>query len=378
MLATGTALNSITVSPISLSSALESISKIATGKDSFPKGFLFDLDNQIIITRSWDHQMQISIPGVVEGIGKYWVGVEFKKSIKTIKATTLPLTFSESICKISSLGCDFEFPLLETEHIFEPIVEGENPIMLTGDSFRTLSKVCPFVADGFIIQKITQQVLNGVHIETRNDAIEVAATNGHFLAVDRIESNENFPSTVINPLFLSLGGSKKAESVQLSFVKDRVYSVENPEKFHEIPYIVSKNPDGMMMKSRTIEGQYPNYEQLIPRQFKINFTANVSELLSAVKTISTQSLNDVVILRCTADVISVETTGEIVSKMTVKASLYGEDNFDIAFKGRYLQTSLKAFSGSSAKFECNSNKSACVITSSSDLKILLMPVQIRN
>ena len=120
----------------------------------------------------------------------------------------------------------------------------------------------------------TKQILTGLNFNTT--AGEVAATDGHRLAVCQLEyefsTPEPAPSFTLPESALSLVGA-----VIASLPRDTTLGMTYTESTIEIEC------GDTVVVSRLQEGNYPNYRQLIPKEFSQEVTLNTKECLTALK-----------------------------------------------------------------------------------------------
>ncbi len=122
----------------------------------------------------------------------------------------------------------------------------------------------------------TRYVLNGLLWVNGADKFELVATDGRRLAlatVPSIEGAKDFkiivPSKLLNEII-------------------KLLSLNKPEKDDKIEFNVSSNQISFIFKdtiiiSRLIEGNFPNYEQVIPTKKTLEFKVNREELLSSTR-----------------------------------------------------------------------------------------------
>lgn len=136
---------------------------------------------------------------------------------------------------------------------------------------------------------------------------------------------------------------------------------------------------------RLLEGQYPNYRQLVPKQFSRQMTLDRKVFISSLERIAVlaSQKNDIVKLSFmpteSAVALSVEAQEVGSGREVVPAQITGEE-LDIAFNVRYLLDGLKAFESSEVQIQCNSATSPSVLVPLGEVKMtyLVMPVQIRG
>lgn len=227
----------------------------------------------------------------------------------------------------------------------------------------------------------TKQVLTGVHLLTEPDVLEFAATDGHRLAVvqtsdesmtsgDKAASmNVTVPAKALRELERMIQSYASNEPVTVRLAETQVLFDLGPQK----------------LTTRLLEGQYPNYRQLLPKQFARQVTLNRRELVSSLERIAVLAgqKNDIIkmSLKSSDQVVSLSVEAQEVGsgQEDLQAQISGDD-LDIAFNVRYLLDGLKAFDSNEIQMQCNAATSPAVILPLGETKMtyLVMPVQIRG
>ncbi|KOP27526.1 DNA polymerase III subunit beta [Hapalosiphon sp. MRB220] len=227
----------------------------------------------------------------------------------------------------------------------------------------------------------TKQVLTGVHLTVKQDTLEFAATDGHRLAVVETTnespdvSNEDslevtVPARALRELERMLAHSSESEEpVALYFDQGQVVFEWQHQR----------------LTSRTLEGQYPAYRLLIPKQFQRELTLERKQLLSSLERIAVlaDQKNNLVKVSVNGDAqeitLSVESQDVGSAMESMPAQISGED-IDIAFNIKYLMEGLKALPASEILIQMNTELTPVIFTPLGGLKMtyLAMPVQLRN
>ncbi len=247
----------------------------------------------------------------------------------------------------------------------------------------------------------TKQVLTGVHLTMQQDSLEFAATDGHRLAVVQT-TNQNadeeeqagvadntsqleftLPARALRELERMVGMCQSTDTVMLHFEQGQIVFQAGEQAIAEeqsTPLL----PLGYRLTSRTLEGQYPAYRQLIPRQFQRQITIERRQLLSAVERIAVLADQKNNIVKFSIDSInqqlslSVEAQDVGSGRESMPAQISG-DSLEIAFNVKYLIDGLKALSTSDIQMQMNTADTPVILTPLGGLKMtyLIMPVQIR-
>jgi DNA polymerase III subunit beta len=270
--------------------------------------------------------------------------------------------------QVRAMGAE-EFPEL-------PVIENAEAITLTTAALIEGLKGSLFATSS----DETKQVLTGVHLTLKQDTLEFAATDGHRLAVlestnERpVEGSEQVevtvPAKALRELQRMLGHNSTSEETVAVYLDQGqvVFAWQNQR-----------------LTSRTLEGQYPAYRQLIPRQFERQVTLERKQFISTLERIavladqknnivkvSIDNANQEITLSCEAQDVGSGTE-------SMPAQISGED-IDIAFNVKYLMEGLKELPSSEIQMHLNQSLTPVIFTPVGGLKMtyLAMPVQLRN
>ncbi|MBS3028312.1 MAG: DNA polymerase III subunit beta [Dolichospermum sp. DET50] len=270
--------------------------------------------------------------------------------------------------QVRAMGAE-EFPEL-------PVLENTEAITLTTAALIEGLKGSLFATSS----DETKQVLTGVHLTLKQDTLEFAATDGHRLAVlettnERpVEGSEQVevtvPAKALRELQRMLGHNSTSEETVAVYLDQGqvVFAWQNQR-----------------LTSRTLEGQYPAYRQLIPRQFERQVTLERKQFISTLERIavladqknnivkvSIDNANQEITLSCEAQDVGSGTE-------SMPAQISGE-NIDIAFNVKYLMEGLKELPSSEIQMHLNQSLTPVIFTPLGGLKMtyLAMPVQLRN
>ena len=231
-----------------------------------------------------------------------------------------------------------------------------------------------------------KQLLTGVHLRFNDRSLEAAATDGHRLAVLQVEDvldNDSGSEDCSSEEFAVTLPARSLREVERLVTAWR--SEEPVSLFCDRGQVVFLAAD-QMVTSRTLEGTYPSYGQLIPDGFTRTLGLDRRSLIAALERIavladqhnnvvkfSSQPEDSVVLI--SADAQDVGSGSE-----SLPASLTG-DAVQIAFNVRYLLDGLKSMMSDRVVLHCNAPTTPAVIRSedeSETFTYLVMPVQIRS
>ncbi len=227
----------------------------------------------------------------------------------------------------------------------------------------------------------TKQVLTGVHLTLKADTLEFAATDGHRLAVVET-ANENPDADVDNQLEMTVPSKALRELERMLAHKSS--TDESVTLFFDQGQVVFEWQN-QRLTSRTLEGQYPAYRQLIPRQFEREVTLERKQLLNTLERIAVfaDQKNNIVKINIDSGTqkvtLSLEAQDVGSGKESIPAQISGDDIL-IAFNIKYLMEGLKSLPSSDILMQLNQPLTPVIFTPLGGIKMtyLAMPVQLRN
>lgn len=276
--------------------------------------------------------------------------------IYTKKNNVVVIESGEIVFKLLGVPKD-EFPKL-------PTLTDEEQLILKQAVFKNMLNMTCFA----ISHDETRYVLNGICFIVTKEFIRIVATDGRRLAIITQPNNTGFETEkkIIIP-------SKTTQELMRSLKDDG-----------EIKITLSKNQamfqiNGLVIISRLIEGEFPNYEQAIPKQMKNKLRIDQEQLSSAVKRASllTTPESQAIKLQLQKNrlTISKSTTeiGEI--KEGLQAEYDGEE-FLIGFNPNYLLDVLKNTDEKTVEIELTGPDKPGVMRFKEDYIYIVLPMQI--
>ncbi|BAZ82500.1 DNA polymerase III subunit beta [Sphaerospermopsis kisseleviana CS-549] len=269
--------------------------------------------------------------------------------------------------QVRAMGAE-EFPEL-------PVIESSESIQLTTAALIEGLKGSLFATS----TDETKQVLTGLHLTVKQDTLEFAATDGHRLAVletanERpLEGSEQLevtvPARALRELQRMLAHSSSEEAVSLYLDQGQIVFAWQNQR----------------LTSRTLEGQYPAYRQLIPRQFERQVVLERKQFISTLERIAVLADQKNNIVKISIDnenqeiTLSCEAQDVGSGTESMPAQISGED-IDIAFNVKYLMEGLKELPSTEIQMHLNQSLTPVIFTPLGGLKMtyLAMPVQLRN
>lgn len=215
--------------------------------------------------------------------------------------------------------------------------------------------------------------ISGVYFNYSDDSFVLAATDGFRLSEVKINSK-----TIQNEIgeFSAIVPLKTASELMKSFNKDDVLEISFD------PNQVLFGAKNEKIISRLIDGNFPDYKAILPKQTHNEATVNKTELINAIKLASAFAgrANDITLKigdgKKTLEVYSVDNSlGENCYKIPVK--LKGE-KFSLVFNWRYLLDGLKIYKNSEVILGVNSPDRPVVIKTPTETNMVYVAMPIKS
>ena len=215
--------------------------------------------------------------------------------------------------------------------------------------------------------------LRGIYFEKTDSKFVAVATDGRRMAIierefDGIESGSF--SIIIEPKVLN--------EILVTANYDEVEQVKMGVDGQQVYFQVGKYD----FVSSLIEGKYPNFRQVIPKEFAYSFRVNKNDLLDAIRRV-VPMINDVrskrMILNVSEESLKVkginQEMGESVEEIDIKYS--GDDN-SVAYNYTYIQDVIKQIDSEIVAFMVNKDSSPTLIKEieRDDYYFIIMPMSI--
>ncbi|OGO76788.1 MAG: DNA polymerase III subunit beta [Clostridiales bacterium GWB2_37_7] len=242
--------------------------------------------------------------------------------------------------KINGMTAD-EYPDL-------PTVKKENGIVITQNKFKEMIRQTIFAVSTDEIRPI----LTGVLFEVVGDKISMVALDGFRMAVKNcsVMNDTSFKSVIPGKSLSEIGKilEDTEEPVNIYFSKNQ---------------ILVQVQDTIVI-SRLLEGEFINYKQIIPNDYKIKITVKTSQLIESCERaalFARDSSNNMIKFELNDDVMSIKSNsqnGDVQEEL--KINKQGED-IEIAFNAKYFMDVLKVIESDNITIEFTTNISPSIL-----------------
>jgi DNA polymerase-3 subunit beta len=211
-------------------------------------------------------------------------------------------------------------------------------------------------------------VLTGVLLEISREGVVLVATDSYRLAIRDLVATSNAEAKAIVPERALSEAGRAASADEKGTVE---LSVDESQ--------VSFRVGTLLLTSRLIEGEFPNYRQLLPDSHESRLSVSRQQLLDAVRRVGLLA-RDTTPVRLEFNALGVKLSssspdlGQAVE--TVEARYEGED-LTVAFNPQYLAEGLTAATGESVRLDVRDGLKPGVVRGDGDeFTYLVMPVRI--
>lgn len=270
------------------------------------------------------------------------------------------LSCGTGVYKIIGLSDD-EFP--ETESIRGGFFAVEAEVI------RSMIEKTEFAAS----TEETRYFLNGLYLHLTPERSEVVATDGRRLAVatsGALAPAPEEPVGVIVPL-------KAVREIMRTFEESsevKICLLENQIVFSD---------DESTLASRLVDGEYPKYEQIIPKDHEHRITVNVENLLSATRRVALLANPKTFSIRFNIKANEIDVSakapdlGEAYETVPVNS---GNGSLEVAFDARFLIDALSHIGTEEVLIEFKDALSAAVLkpVGEDDHLCLIMPMRLES
>ncbi len=220
--------------------------------------------------------------------------------------------------------------------------------------------------------------ISGIYFMFSKNVIKIVATDSFRLA----EKNILLEAPVKKDVSFILPQKPAREIINILSEKNgklKIYFSPNQTMF-EFPMKESPHPEAQVV-SRLIEGEYPNYEEIIPKKFKTHIIIKRDEFLSQIKTASlfAGKINEVKItVNMQSKNIEIFAKDPDIgeSRSNISAKIEGEE-MEVSFNHKFLIDGLQNIKSSEVVFDMSKEEGPCVLKPVGDPSYIyvVMPIK---
>jgi DNA polymerase-3 subunit beta len=306
-------------------------------------------DELSITATNLDISVTTSLEAAVSGEGSQTIPARrWWEIVKELPSGQIDVSGKEGLLKMVSSTGEYQVMCPQAEDFPQiPELEREKTFSLDMEILNRLIDKTSYavLADG------TRPVLSGVLLEYGPFGIRSVATDGHRLVFFELSgpSGESALKAVVPPKALSLlARVESAESVDVFMDEGDIWFTSGSDRVY----------------SKLISGNFPDYEQVIPKDNDKFMLVDKDRILASVRRVSILSQSDThqVKLSVSSGKLTVSASAADIGEAHEEIEVdYDGEDFEIAFNARYLLDSLRHVDGERVKLGFKTSVSACVI-----------------
>ncbi len=181
--------------------------------------------------------------------------------------------------------------------------------------------------------KETSPAYTGVNFKSQNNILDLTATDTYRLAKKTIKTDSEAVFDIIIP---------KKSLTELSHIieKDEVIDVYVSDRKALFVF------NDIYVRSRLVEGTYPDISRLIPQSFNHTLTVDSAKLLNAISraTLLLDEKEDYITLTMNNDIVKISSQSQSVGSVeeNLYDALFEGDELKISFKAKYLSDAIRS------------------------------------
>jgi DNA polymerase-3 subunit beta len=331
-------------------------------------------DSLLLVASDLEVEVSITIPYKMEGSvdttlparkfldilkslpGSDLVNIEVGEAKATIKSGRSKFTLA------TIPGSDFPYKEEANEFKFKvSAVDLDNLIGQTGFSMATQD---------------ARHFLNGMFLEVLKEKLTVVATDGHRLSMSsaQTENPTDEPVSCIIPRKCIT----EIKRILTTFRDNKENLVEFTVTSREIVIKIGE----FTVKSKLIEGNYPDYKKVFPESLPHKLTTDKQDLKSALQRMSILSNEQFKGVKLSLNKTDITLSTNNPSLEEGEDSIpceYSGENFDVGFNLSYLLEVIDVISSENIEIQLNNADSGCLISSKDEAsmnKYIIMPMRV--
>ena len=359
---------------------LQVLGSVINSNNTLPilDNFLFELNNNLLTVSASDLETTMSATLDIDSTSQGSVAVPAKLLLEILKTfPEQPLTFTveeNSTIEISSNSGKYALAYAPGEEFPKSVNLDEPSVTLVpADVLATAISKTIFAAGNDDLRP----VMSGVFFQFSPQGLTFVATDAHKLVkYARTDVTASQVADFIMP--------KKPLNILKSILgtSDAEVKIEYNDSNATFSF------DNYLLMCRLIDGKYPNYEAVIPKENPFKLTIDRLDFLNSIKRVSifaNRSTNQVRLKLTGSEIqLSAEDLDFANEAHEQLACTFVGDNMEIGFNSRFLQDMLNNLDANNVHVEMSAPNRAGIITEveksfeNEDILMLVMPVMLNG
>ena len=365
-----------------LAQALSMVNGLANKSANLPilANVLIKVDAQKVELSATNLELAVivNVRSKIEGEGSYTVPARTLTEFVNLmpdERVDIELGGEELLVKCGKSSTKIKGSPSEEFPVIPPSVDGKGFLIEAGEIKNAIAQVMSSVAKSDI-----RPELSGVFFNFNDNAGELtmAATDSYRLAEKKIKILQG-----ADGVKMIMPGRTAQEINKIISSSEGGEGEEKNARFLISDNQIVLNYNNIQLVSRLVDGQYPDYAQIIPKEFKTTAEFSTNQMIKEIKAASlftnagVNSVSvDINVSQGTIGISSTSTqTGEYSSEINMDAA--GEEN-SILLNHRYVLDGLNNIGGETTVLKVISSESPCMFAPKGDESFLYIVMPIRQ
>ncbi len=314
--------------------------------------------------------IKVKVNGKIDEEGSVTVpGKQFIEIINSLPKGKVTLTYEKEAVTLESSGGKIvlqTIPKEEFPNLFEE--KGEKVYSFSKAELKDIFTKIIFAAS----TDDSRPELTGVYISQKEDHIDFVATDGYRLSLKRVSGKQILETD--NGIIVSSKFIAEALTLNSDTMDFYVYSEGNQ---------VLLEADNTILVGRLIQGNFPNYERVIPQEGSTSAVIDIEEFSKSIKlaAVFARESANIVRIRIADKQLSLFSRSSGIGEGDIQIAVEqtGEDN-EIAFNVKFLSDLLRVAGEKRITLAINGPLESALFTLEKDTDFLhvIMPVRVQE
>lgn len=366
----------LTCTKEAINNAVATVSRAVSSRSNLPvlEGIYIKADADGKVTFI-GNDLEIGIEAVTEGTvsepGEVVINAKMLGNIiRSLTGDKISIEVNEkNAALIRSGAAKFEIAGIAAEEFPElPVVEAEYSVSLPGSVLKDMIEKTSFA----VAASDNNPILTGCLLEIKNEGLSMVALDGYRMAIRKAAMENDFeehrliiPAKSLSELSRIISDGEEQVQIQAT-PRHAIFLFEN-----------------CRMVTRLIEGEYINYQSVIPNSYEITLNCATSALTESIQRASLMILSDLVkspvkfhIGDGNINVSCVTSAGAVDDNIAVDAQ---DVDLEIGFYNRFLLEAFRAVDTEMVTLKFNKAVNPLVITPTEgdDFLYLILPLRLK-
>lgn len=340
-----------------LNNAIQMVTKAISSKSTLPilSGIYIETHQSRVklVGNDLNLCIETTIEASIEREGNIVIPARlFSELIRKLPNESLSITVNESeMIDIQCLDSQYKLVGLHgNEYPSIPTIDESNAFSMDKELFANMIKQTHFA----ISQDESRPILTGALLEIENGHFNMVAIDGFRMAIKKAMIKTDISKKAVVP------GRTLSEINKLLSQIDSKGDLKIAFDDKQVSFKVSD----FNVYSRLLAGDFINYNQILPQEFKSNAIVNTDDLLVALDRsflLARENKNVSIKMDIKDDLVTISSNSEVGNSVEkVRIKLEGSD-IEIGFNPKYLMDALKVIDQEDVRISFINNVSPCII-----------------